>query len=499
MRKLYRMLKVNNKKLAFAAGIVLALGGVLSGVVIGTHHAFANDCDTNAIIRCGFSTREDFIAKVRANDNQNGIHDLQAFYAAFNLPASQYDNFQQHAVWGYAKRSGDVVLQNGTVVAHNGISYGRSLAVHQPSPVIKTINGTQYYGNVPNITFKAGVDSIPVYILFDDQGNMLFAVMPACGNTVTANNVPSSASCNALNATPVSGKANTYSFTASAAHAGNATIKSYVYDFGDGTKSSPMTDGNTPVTHTYTTPGSYQAKVIVTASVPGNDNVQLPVVTMCTKTITIISVSCVQLVGAILDKSKLSYTFTVTASMSAGATLTSADFDFGDGNTETAVKPASSTTVSVPHSYSAPGQYDASATLHFSTPNGSVTAPTCRASVTPENVTPECKPGVPIGSPQCIPPCQPGSSVPPESAECQTPSLPNTGAGNTIAIFAAVVIGGFLVYRQVLYRKHKAAFLAAEQGVSPLPLGDPLSDQPLADTPLSQPKKQHTFRRKRPF
>ena len=497
MQGLRRLLKADHKKLTFAAGLVLAVAMVLGGTTLTVSRVSANDCDDNAIIKCGFKDKNDFIAQVRANSTQNGHHDLQAFYAAFNLPASEYDNFLQRAVPGYAKRNGDIVLQDGTAVAHNGISYGRSLAVHQPNPVIKTVNGVQYYGNVPNITFKAGVDSIPVYILFDDQGNVKFTVMPACGNTVTGNNVPSSASCTALKATPISGKKNTYSFTATAASAGVAKIKSYVYDFGDGTKSPAMTSGSAPVTHTYTTPGNYQAKVIVTASVPGNDNVELPVVAMCVKDITIVSFSCEQLVGAILDKSKMSYTFTATAKMSGGAILTSADVDFGDGTTATAVKPASSTMVTVPHTYAASGHYDVTAVLHFATPDGTASAPTCKALVTPETVTPECKPGVPIGSPECIPPCQPGSSVPPESEQCQPP-LPNTGAGNTIAIFAAVMIGGFLVYRQILYRKHKAAFVAAQQGTSPLPLGDPLSDQPLEGTPLA-PQASRSLRRKRLF
>jgi hypothetical protein len=67
-----------------------------------------------------------------------------------------------------------------------------------------------------------------------------------------------------------------------------------------------------------------------------------------------------------------------------------------------------------------------------------------------------------------------------------------------IALFAVVAIASFLVYRHILFRKHKAAFLAAERGTSPLPLGNPLSDQPLAGTPLAPPQKR-SFRRKRQF
>ena len=74
------------------------------------------------------------------------------------------------------------------------------------------------------------------------------------------------------------------------------------------------------------------------------------------------------------------------------------------------------------------------------------------------------------------------------------------GAGNIIAIFAAVVVGGFMIYRHLLFRKHKSAFLAAELGTSPLPLGDPLNDEaPLAGTPLVTSKKARSLRRKRLF
>jgi hypothetical protein len=261
-----------------------------------------------------------------------------------------------------------------------------------------------------------------------------------------------------------------------------------------------MTDGSVPVEHTYTKGGNFTATVTVYASVPGNSNLKLPAVSMCAKQITVQlpAYNCVQLIGAILDKSKFQYSFTVTANAVNGAIFTGADFDFGDGKSQTGVKPATPTTATVTHAYAASGSYNASATLHFSLNGADVTAPTCKALVTPETVTPECKPGVPIGSPECTP-CQYDTSLPSNSDQCAPPILPNTGAGNTIAIFAAVMIAGFLVYRQLLFRKHRAAFAAAEQGTSPVPLGDPLNvDSPLAGTPLAT-KKRSLRKFRRPF
>jgi hypothetical protein len=402
---------------------------------------------------------------------------------------------------GEVQRDGDIVV-GGKVVATGAKSVGRLASYHGSDYFKQVIGSTTYYGNTVNKTFASGVNSLPVYVLFDSQGQMQFAVMKACGNTTWGTTVKTSASCTALNQTAVSGQLNTYDFTATAAHAGNSTITKYVYDFGDGSKAVTMTNGSTPVRHTYTKAGTFKATVTVYASVPGNSNLQLPAVSMCAKTITIKLpfYNCVQLVGAILDKTKMEYSFTVTANYGNGATFTGADFDFGDGKTQTGVKlAADGKTAMVTHTYASAGNYNAAAVLHFTVNGSSVSAPTCKALVTPETVTPECKPGVPVGSPECTP-CEYDSSLPSNSDQCvppTTPELPNTGAGNTIAIFAAVMVAGFLVYRQLLFKKHRAAFAAAEQGTSPLPLGDPMSDAPLTGTPLASPsRKRGSFRRR---
>jgi len=501
MWKLGRVLKKTNKELSFTAGVLLAIFGLVSiiGVGVSQVSATGTDCDNNAMIKCGYSTSDDLIAKIKNNDSGNGHKDLQSMYAGFGLTSADYTNFKNNAVQGTVYRDGRIMVGD-MVVANNAVSFGRLESYHEPNAIKKTIGGITYYGNTVNNAFAAGVDSLPMYALFDAQGNLKIALITSCGNPSYGNNVHTSASCKMLTKTPVSGKLNTYNFTASGNTTGNAKIVQYVYDFGDGSTPVKMTNGTTPVQHTYTKAGTFTATVTEYASVPGNSKLQLTVVSDCKKTITVTMPfgSCMQLVGAILDKSKMSYSFTVTATFGNGETFTGADFDFGDGKTQTGVKPTTSTTVVVNHTYAAAGNYNASATLHFMVNGKAVTAPTCKALVTPETVTPECKPGVPVGSPACIPPCQPGSSVPPESAECTPPTLPNTGAGNTIAIFTAVVIAGFLVYRQLLFRKHRAAFVAAQEGSSPLPLADPLNgDAPLAGTPFATAKQTRSLRRKR--
>jgi len=483
-------------KLSFIAGL-LVLVVVCMGIV--APRALAADCDNNAIIKCGFSSPGDFINKARANNSNNGHHDLQTIYAAYGLEPAEYDRFVRYARPGTAYKDGRIVV-DGQVVATNARSIGRQAALQGSGYFSQNIGGTTYYGNSNARAFVG--NSIPVNVLFNSKGVMEFAVLTSCGNPETGTLVTPTYGCNNLQKTAVAGKLNTYSFTTSANAGNNARITKLVYDFGDGATAT-TTNPATRVTHAYSRGGTYTAKVTVYVSLPGSQTVT---VTnggcQTTIVVTIPFYECAQLSGAILDRSRYSYSFTATATYGNGAKLVSADFVFGDGTSRDDVQPATPTTFTVSHTYAKAGNYSASAVLQFATPDGrTVTAPACKAAVTPTTPpTPECKPGIPVGSPDCLPPCQPGSAAPPGSPECTPPTLPNTGAGNTIAIFAAVVVGALLVYRHILFRRHRTAFLAAERGTSPLPLGNPLDVQtPLNGTPL-QPQQpvRSTFRR-RPF
>lgn len=487
-----------SKKLSFIAGLVVAFVTLTSAATLTVHKAAAAPaCDSDAIIYCGISSPGNFISKVRSNDSGNGHHDLKAIYAHYGLSASDYDNFAAHAVSGTAYNDGRIVV-DGKVIATGAKNIGRDASVQGPHAFPVGIDGQTYYGNDDGVMYAD--NEHPVYVLFDNSGTMQFAVEKACGNPAFGNVVHTSASCSVLHESAVSGKLNTYSFTAAATTQGNATINRYVYNFGDGTPTVTKNDGTAPVTHTYTKAGSFTASVTVYASVPGNNDLKLQSVSMCTKVIKVVLpfYNCVALSGAILDKTKYSYSFTAKANYGNGADFVSADFTFGDTKYQNGVKPKGNV-VTVTHTYATAGKYNIAAVLHFTVDGKPVTAPTCTASVTP--TTPPvstCKPGVPVGSPACLAPCQPGSSVPPSSPQCQPPELPNTGAGNVVALFGVVAVGGFLVYRHILFRRHKAAFLAAERGSSPLPLGNPLSGTPLAGTPLASAQKK-AFRRRRQF
>jgi hypothetical protein len=286
-----------------------------------------------------------------------------------------------------------------------------------------------------------------------------------------------------------------YNFTAKAKYGNGASFSYADFNFGDGHSASGVKPQGVSVSasHTYAKGGTYD----VTARLYFDANGKKVSAGTCKTQVTVITpiYQCVQLAGSILDQDKHSYRFVATARFGNGAQPTGADFNFGDGSVATGVKPNGST-FTVDHTYVKAGNYDSSATLHFTVNGKSVSAPTCKAKVTPTTApTPECKPGVAVGSPLCTP-CQYDTTLPSNSPECIPPELPNTGAGNTIALFAVAVVGGFLVYRQLIFRQHKAAFLAAEQGTSPTldPLA-PTSDAP--DARVGHPYR--SLRRRRPF
>ncbi len=488
-----RLLKIKGKKISFITGLAVALMICAGGVGMGASrvHAIDNskDCDNNAIIHCGFTSASNFIQTVKSNNSGNGHHDLQAIYAHFGLEPASYNRFVTYARPGLAYSDGRIVV-DGQTVATNAKSIGR-IASYQGSGYfsMNIKNAGTFYGNTNAKAFAGGVNALPVMVMFNGKGVMQFAVLSACGNPEFGNNVVPQYSCNLLTKTPVKGKLNTYTFTTQGSASNNATVAKVVYNFGDGaTKTVNGANAlKVPVTHTYTKTGTFTAQVTVYVNLPGNQQVSVTSAKCQTKVI-VVWFECAELTGVFIDQSKMEVSLTAKANFGGGATFTGADFYFGDNVSKKNVQP-NGTTATVTYTYATPGKYDAYAVLHFNVDGASYTAPTCAAYVTPNHPpTPECKPGVPVGSPACLPP--PPSSPP--------PTLPDTGASNTITIFAGVSVAGFLVYRQLVFRKHRAAFAAAERGTSPLPLGDPLSDTPLEETPLAPPKHR-TFRRKRPF
>lgn len=490
----FKLARNARQKITFFGGLAVLL---LAATAIIAPKAYAADCGPNAIMACGFTSSADFIKNVRANDDKNG-KDLQTIYDHFNLEKADYDRFVSTAKSGTVYKDGRIVV-NGQTVTTSANSLGRTTLDGRHDKT-KTIGSkTYYYGQTSRVFLSS---SIPAKVMFDDNGEVEFAVLTDCGNPVWGTNVSSSAKCNSLKSQADTNTPGKYTFTTDASKTGNAVITKYVYDFGDG-NTVTKTSGSSSVPYTFT-PGTHTVKVTVYATVPGGTVIKRT----CETTITVVAPDvpvCVSLVGP--NPQGLKYTFTATAKYGTGTTFVSGDFDFGDGKTIAAVKPTTPTTITIDHTYDKAGTYSVSAVLRFTVGGKTVTAAACNTLVRP-NLPPvsECKPGVPVGDVRCNPCPYDASYSADDEDNCKeavTETLPNTGAGNIVAIGSAALVGGFLFYRQRVFRRHKAAFTAAENGVSPLPLADPLAPtDPLGDTPLEPTEAQpvrSTFRRRRQF
>ncbi|QQS19861.1 DUF11 domain-containing protein [Candidatus Saccharibacteria bacterium] len=617
-------LETSRAKLVFLSGIIslVAVFGVVAPKVN------AGDCDTNAIMHCGFTSSQNFIDVTRANRDGLGHTDLQAIFQYSGLSSADYTRFVGSAKDGTVYRDGRVVV-NGQTVMTNSKTMGRS-NFNNSSAI--GIGGKTYYTGTPSQRWASGRESFAVKVLFDGNGTPQFTVMNVCGNPVLGDKVASGATCNALNRSPVAGKANTYRFTASAGATGLAQITKYVYDFGDGSAPVTKTNPTEAVEHTYDKVGTYTAKLTITASAPGGTSItstsqtcQLPirvdvpavsiekkvndaetkevkvgeefiysllikntgsqaltsvvvtdkapagvvfvkadtgkvaadgksythtipslakdasvtlkitakVTTYSDKAITNTACvsapevnpgeptkdddcdtavvtnpmpvyECSRLTGPLLSGQTMGYRFTAESKTANGAVLKRALFVFGDGQSRSVNATAGSSTITTDYTYPTQGTYSAHATLYFDVFGvEKASGFNCYAKVEPSKpAVPECKPGIPVGDIRCNP-CQYDASLPADDVRCVAPAatLPETGAGNVIALASAALVGGFLWYRHLLFRRHKRAYLAADFGASPLPLAEPFeSPDPLAATPFApQTKRRFSMRRRRQF
>ncbi len=151
--------------------------------------------------------------------------------------------------------------------------------------------------------------------------------------------------------------------------------------------------------------------------------------------------------------SRLEYSFTGKATAAGGATIVNYTFNFGDNTpVQTVTNPTA-----VKHTYAKDGEYTVAMSVRVKVGSEEkvVDGPNCKVKVT---VSPdECKPGVPVGHPDCEPvkECKPGipmgdarceekPCVPGKDAACtETPKeLPKTGANDGIV---ALIGAGSLI------------------------------------------------------
>lgn len=265
------------KNIKKAALLGTAVFAAATGLVLGfgVRQSVANDCSSNAIMRCGAESRTDFISKIKAGNQP----DLGTIYNAYGLSTSDYTRFASSARNGYAYKDGRIVV-DGRTVATDSKSLGREAKSYsQP----KVIGGVTYYESRSQDVYLS--DAIPVMVLFDSKGRVETVVMNDCGNPITNEPVTPTYSCNHLNKYYVS--KNTYDFSASVSAANGAAVTRVVYDFGDGSGTVTKTNPTERVRHTYTKAGTWQAKVIVYVSLPGGQSDVIAAAGACVREVII--------------------------------------------------------------------------------------------------------------------------------------------------------------------------------------------------------------------
>lgn len=455
--------KFRSKTILTAAAVLsICTLGLIGAGQVNASASYVQECDDNAIMRCGAGTPASFITNAKANKPS----DLQGVYAASGLSTSEYSRFAKTAQVGTVYKSSGKIVVDGQTVINDVWSFGRQTRAHQ---WVHKINGKTYYASYSKDMMT--VPSTPVMVMFDKTGTVEFATMNACGNPMMGKKVTPTYSCDLLQKTAVSGKKDTYSFTTKASASNNAKVAKFVYNFGDGTTAT-TTSGSKAVEHTFKKPGDYNVTVTVTVNLPGS-NTATVTSAKCKTTVTVPQpkpqpkpyYQCVALFGSIVNKDNLEYQFVVTSKQGNGATLKSADFDFGDSQTNNGVRPSTETTVKATHEYAKEGKYTVAATVHF-TVNGSDKSVTCETPVdTGTTPPPACKydENLPANSPECGP-CEFNKNLPKTSPKCTPPVLgestptpptvlPDTGAGSMIGLFLGTSIAGSVLYRWRLARK----------------------------------------------
>lgn len=423
------------------AGIAAILAGyLLVGIMSSTTNAaLPRDCDNNSIIYCGGITPSELADRYTANKPG----DLPAIYHSYGLSDYEMTHAGTSAQMGEVHKDGTVTV-NGKVVATDATSIGRQNIYPHRVPV--TIGGKTYYQGVPKDDFA--IEAIVAYVYFDSNGNFKAAVLTSCGNPVHAHPVPKPEfACNSLVADKIS--RTDRRFTASATAKNGATIASYTYEFGDGTK---KTSTSTTENHTYQQPGTYTATL--TANIQVDGQVKPVTSTSCVATITIETppvtpvYTCDSL--TVNKISRTEYSFTGSATAEGGARVVGYNFDFGDGNSQTVTNPTD-----VAHTYATEGDKVVTLTVTFMVNNKQVTVGdtqkcVTQLTVTPPNMVQVCNPAT--GQTITVPEDQQGNYKPVGDVACQpqTPTLlPHTGPsdiiGGTVGIGALIASIGYYV------------------------------------------------------
>lgn len=139
--------------------------------------AAAQDCDANAIIWCGATTKSELLGKLHNGDGHHSAASLQSIM--HNRGVTLADIGSSNTVLGTVGKNGNVTV-NGAVVATEAESLGR-----------QNIPGSKANGSLwqrpTSVSFQS--DSISAFV-FMPNGKFKWAILTSCGNITYATAVP---------------------------------------------------------------------------------------------------------------------------------------------------------------------------------------------------------------------------------------------------------------------------------------------------------------------
>jgi hypothetical protein len=461
---LQRASRIGTKQFVIAGVFTLALAGAV-GLGLHTRNqtsaAVIRDCDKNAINNqpqnggCGAENAAELVKDIQGNKPA----DLSMIYDHFGLTPGKYDNFIKNAKQGTVFRDGHIEVEGQTVMT-DAWTMGRAKFTDQREAY--HIKNNVYHTSKTSVAFGSHTSSLPVMVLFADDGTVDVAVINACGNPITkGNKVTPKAVCNTLVDTPDATNPNKHTFTAKATFSGNATLSRVVYHFSDTNTTITTNSLTQPVDHTFAKAGT--VTVTVYAKVPGGKEIKAS--GDCVKQIkyTPPMAVCTALVAVALDDRKQKFRFTIKTATDKNTTVKNADFTVDGTNTTTGVTAKDAQgNIYKEYEFTDDKEHTIKVVVRFNTIEGEKTDANCQAKVTSkktpmctvpgfEHLPPNdarcgyCKPGIPKGDARC-------EDKPEVKGESTT--LPNTGAGSMIGLAAGSGILGTLGHR--LYVKRRA-------------------------------------------
>lgn len=262
----------------------LIVGGVLAvGTIVGvygtvTHtQAITRECGSNSVIRCGVMS----ISELRDKYNSNYTSGTKTIFSYMGVSSSTVNKATYKS--GYVTKDGKVVV-GGKTVATSALSTGRS---YVSGSTKHTISGTTFYTRKPSASFKS--QQLDAYVFFDSDGRFIGAVLKVCGNVISGKPVEPKPEpvykCDALSVDKTSAPLsnNSFTFKTDTTAKNGATVKDYIYDFGDG---STETTTSSSIKHSYAKTGTYTVKVTARFTVNGSTKTSSS--TDCQKKVTVV-------------------------------------------------------------------------------------------------------------------------------------------------------------------------------------------------------------------